>query len=247
MPPAATPPAGRVPPLHAPIRWLFIDVGGPLLDDTPLLEAYYRFITRALMERGLAVDEARVQAARRRHIEAGTPSVHKATLFELAGDEEAAGEVLRAFRTWLRPRQADLNPPQPGVRDALAELSRRYRLALCANQGTQIHEILRGYGLREYFSAAAISGEVGLEKPDPRLFRHLLGETGARPGEVVMVGDSPGNDILPARALGMRTVRILTGPDSDPDSPIEADGTVPALRELPALLAQWESSGPGGE
>ena len=55
------------------------------------------------------------------------------------------------------------------------------------------------------------SYEHGIAKPDCRLFRiaiDLLLETGIRPQEILMVGDSRENDLDPARALGLSTLAI---------------------------------------
>ena len=55
-------------------------------------------------------------------------------------------------------------------------------------------------------------------KPYPRIYRHALkyleerfALPGLRPGEVAMVGDSLSSDIAGARALGMKSVLVMTG------------------------------------
>lgn len=73
------------------------------------------------------------------------------------------------------------------------------------------------------------SFECGFGKPDPHVFRLLgarLRARGIAPGEILMVGDRPDNDLEPARAQGWRTWRwaaaAATGGGSEPGGDWEA-------------------------
>jgi putative hydrolase of the HAD superfamily len=57
----------------------------------------------------------------------------------------------------------------------------------------------------ELFDAVVISGEVGLRKPDPAIYRLAAARLGLPAARLVFVDDLPGN-LKPARALGMLTV-----------------------------------------
>ena len=48
-------------------------------------------------------------------------------------------------------------------------------------------------------------------KPDIRIFEYALGKANCIPQEACMIGDRLDNDILPAKALGMKTVWIKQG------------------------------------
>lgn len=52
-------------------------------------------------------------------------------------------------------------------------------------------------------NAVFISDQIGISKPNPKLYRRALDETGLRPSESLYVGDDPVNDIDPANAVGM--------------------------------------------
>jgi epoxide hydrolase-like predicted phosphatase len=56
------------------------------------------------------------------------------------------------------------------------------------------------------FDPVVISGEVGLRKPDPRIYQLTLGHLGTRPDRVVFVDDIPMN-VEAATALGIRGLR----------------------------------------
>jgi putative hydrolase of the HAD superfamily len=57
----------------------------------------------------------------------------------------------------------------------------------------------------ELFDAVVISGEVGMRKPDPAIYRLAAERLGVAPERLVFVDDLPGN-LKPARALGMTTI-----------------------------------------
>jgi len=56
-----------------------------------------------------------------------------------------------------------------------------------------------------------ISSLVGYKKPSNHFFEHLQASSGISFEEILMVGDSPENDIHPAKELGMQTFEIKEG------------------------------------
>jgi putative hydrolase of the HAD superfamily len=62
--------------------------------------------------------------------------------------------------------------------------------------------------VRELFDVVAISGDLGWEKPDARIFEWAMREAGVRPAASVHVGDSPNFDAQPAHDLGMMGVLL---------------------------------------
>jgi putative hydrolase of the HAD superfamily len=76
----------------------------------------------------------------------------------------------------------------------------------------QRHKISQtGYSPK--FAAVLISGELGIGKPDPEVFRHAVRTIGALPEETVMVGDSWERDVEGALSAGLRAVWISHGRD----------------------------------
>src|SRR5439155_11242228 len=63
----------------------------------------------------------------------------------------------------------------PDVLRTLDRLHRRYHLGIITNGMTEIQrEKIQRLGLEPYFDIILISQEVGLTKPDPRLFRMAI-------------------------------------------------------------------------
>ena len=95
------------------------------------------------------------------------------------------------------------------VRPALDELAGRgMTLGLVSNFEPWLDEVLALQGIADRFAAVAISGTLGVAKPDPRIFKAALDEAGADPAATVHVGDQPVNDVAGALAAGITPVLI---------------------------------------
>ena len=65
------------------------------------------------------------------------------------------------------------------------------------------------------FEHVVESSKLGLRKPDPRIYRHACELLGVQPEDCVYLDDL-GINLKPARALGMRTIKV-----GDPDMAID--------------------------
>jgi putative hydrolase of the HAD superfamily len=94
----------------------------------------------------------------------------------------------------------------------LALRERGFRLVVVSNWDWSLHERLSETGLTPLLDGAVASAEVGVAKPDPRIFEHALRIAGTR--DAWVVGDTPEADIEGARAAGLRAILIdRTGRD----------------------------------
>lgn len=98
--------------------------------------------------------------------------------------------------------------PQAGCH-TLAELrAKGYKLGLITNRShvERFHELLDQMSLRTHFDLVLASGEVGIHKPDPRIFYAALDRLGARAKEALYVGDNYWADVVGARRAGVMPV-----------------------------------------
>jgi putative hydrolase of the HAD superfamily len=97
----------------------------------------------------------------------------------------------------------------PGVPEALRALhAAGLTLVLVSNSDGTVEQGMTQVGLRPYLHHVVDSAVVGVEKPDPRIFRHALDAVGARPERTVHVGDLYAVDVLGARAAGIHAVLL---------------------------------------
>jgi putative hydrolase of the HAD superfamily len=101
--------------------------------------------------------------------------------------------------------------------------------------GRIVRKILTDKGLAQHLDVLAFSDEVGVPKPDPRMFRHALDGIGASPASSVHVGDLRRTDIAGARSYGMGTVRFVGVYDDDSDG-LDADVVISEMTELPSVI-----------
>ena len=95
-----------------------------------------------------------------------------------------------------------------GVAEALAALRPR-RLVVCSNWDCSLPGVLADAGVK--VDAVITSAEVGVAKPDRRIFEAALAAAGCAPGEAVHVGDSAENDVAGAEAAGIRAILVKRG------------------------------------
>jgi len=134
-----------------------------------------------------------------------------------------------AFATFLAERQkVDL---YPGALEALAELAERFCLGALTNGNADIYATEAG-GLFEFAFQAE---QVGASKPAAAMFEAALARTGARPGEVLHVGDSVDHDVRGAQRAGLRTVWVNARGEPWPEA-TPPDATIGHVTELVEAL-----------
>jgi putative hydrolase of the HAD superfamily len=154
--------------------------------------------------------------------------VYLETLFAGAGVpasrmEEVARTLQRLHEDWhLWCRTA------PGTLESLDRLrAAGIRLGVVSNSDGRVEEALTAAGIRDRFEVVLDSALVGVEKPDPAIFRAALTVLGVAPEETLYVGDLYDVDVVGARAAGIEAVLLV------PD----AGGPGPQCRRVESLIA----------
>ena len=128
----------------------------------------------------------------RHHRDAYTAQTRAALLPVLGAEraEAVATELYERHMTAAAWRQ-----PYPDAEPVLKELRRReIPVAVVSNIGWDLRSIFIGSGLDAYVDAFVLSFELGVQKPDPRIFRTACDRLGLAPAEVLMVGDHRPDD-----------------------------------------------------
>ncbi len=156
-----------------------------------------------------------------------------ASYFDLG---KTAEQVVRAYRTtaWDRPVL------YPDAMETLRRL-RPLRLGIVTN-GSELSQAakIHNSGLEAMTDAVAISGVLGMRKPEPAIFREICGRLGVTPSRCVMVGDSPEHDIAGGRSAGMRTIWVARGTWPQ-DRPRDYDAAASRLADVVPLVQRWAS------
>ena len=173
------------------VKWLFFDIGSTLVDETKVYDDIFQKIAVA---GGVSVEEVKTRAI-------GFYKQNK------RGHREVIRLLGVDYPEWS-PLYEEL---YPDTMECLRILKKKYKLGIIANQIPGAEKRLEEMGIRRYFDVIVSSAEEGVAKPDPRIFNIALIRAGCTPEQAVMIGDRIDNDIVPAKQMGMKTVRIRQG------------------------------------
>jgi putative hydrolase of the HAD superfamily len=131
-------------------------------------------------------------------------------VFDCLGEYASDETAMRVFLMYLAEYEGSWRL-YDDVLPCLDSLS-AYRLAVISNgdSGQQRRKLERT-GIASRFESAVISGDLGVSKPHPDIFRQGLRELGVSAEEAVYVGDHLESDALGAQGVGMWAIWLARG------------------------------------
>ncbi len=132
---------------------------------------------------------------------------------------------------------AEICAPVDGAEQLLTSIKGKAKLGVVTNGFVQLQRLrLEKTGLLHFFDLLVISEEVGVAKPDRRIFDHALTAMGnPRADKVLMVGDNPHSDIQGGINVGIDTCWINRTSKPTPAG-IEPSYLLPSLVDLQRML-----------
>jgi HAD superfamily hydrolase (TIGR01549 family) len=192
------------------INAILFDMGGPLVDDDDAQWAWFHRLQNLIIEwTGRIITDAEIIAALQEGVRCYAPSIINFVNWQICRpDKELYDRIRVECRKFPFEDHFILRPES---RPVLEQLYGRFKLGIAANQRATLSAYLERENLKKYFDSYLASENFGFSKPDPRLFLKVLETLGVTPEEALMVGDRQDNDIVPARIIGMNTVRLRVG------------------------------------
>jgi len=124
--------------------------------------------------------------------------------------------------------------PIPGSLETVRELRRKgLRVGVVSNAEGRVEQDLYSAGFEGLLETVVDSHVVGVEKPDPEIFRIALQRMDADAAATVFLGDVPSVDVVGSRAAGIAPV-LLDRHDLYPNADVPR---LRSIRELPSWLA----------
>jgi FMN hydrolase / 5-amino-6-(5-phospho-D-ribitylamino)uracil phosphatase len=221
---------------------IFFDFGGTLCESRADLLPFFREAARCVgvdlpWDRYLAAneecwDELWPDAPKLvGQIPSFADRVHERALQRIGfeGPTEAFVRSVREFAT--SPRW---HVPYPETEATLARLrARGYSLHVISGNVDYLPILIANLGWSGHFDTVTFSQEVGVQKPDPRVFRFALERAGVEPQNGVYVGDSWRGDYLGAQKAGMAAVWLNR-------QGLKAPGPCRQIRDLTGLEALFD-------
>ena len=202
------------------IKWIFFDVGSTLVDET---EAYNHRAREMLLGSDISFEE-----------------FDKVRIKLACEGLDGNSAAISYFGLCKTPWHSEDELPYPDAAYCLAYLKNKgYKLGIIANQEEGLKNRLDAWDMLRYFDLIISSAETGCAKPDERIFLLALGSAECDANESIMVGDRLDNDIIPAKAVGMKTVWIKNNTAKYQDFSLgenTADFQINSLTELLDVL-----------
>jgi len=208
------------------IEHVLFDWDGTLLNSFEADANAYMYMFDAL---GMSWSIAELK----RHYSPNWHRVYRAARLPRAKWEEAD----RLWRKFYDQQQPKL---QPGARNVLRTLDRRFTLALVSSGSrSRVRRQLREHNVSTMFLAKVCNEDAPRRKPHPAPLRMALDQLRAPPRTSVYIGDAP-EDIQMAHRAGVRAIGVLGGsPVPERLRAASPDAMIETIRELPALLKSF--------
>jgi len=144
----------------------------------------------------------------------GSPSARQATVGELTVDQHwqqvmaALGLPLEMLPDFMAQFwSADVLNIQ--LADLIRSLRGRYKIGLLSNAWSNMRQVLdERFHVADLFDELIISAEVGLAKPDPRIYHLAVQRLNVQPSETVFIDDMLKN-VEAARLEGLHAIQYL--------------------------------------
>ncbi len=230
-----------------PFEIIFFDAGDTLVHPRPSFSGLF---VQVCGEFGLEIDEERVHevagaimsglterqragwtfSADPAGSRAFWADFYNSALRGLGADGDTTDMAMALYDTFSDPNNYQAFPDVKPALEALK--SEGYELGIISNFEPWLESLLHQLGLRGYFAHITISGVVGVEKPNPRIFELALARAGVEACDAAHVGDSVASDVEGALEAGITPILI----DRHGRHPETGILRVSDLREIPSLL-----------
>lgn len=203
------------------LKWIFFDIDNTLFD----------FSKASLTSLNILYDESSELKHKFSSAETFIDEfhIHNTLMWQLHEKGEITSDFLRSerFRLTVTPERRDdkavdfarrldtryldiLGSQEfvcPGAFELLDRLKGNYLIGALTNGFTYVqYKKLRSTGLGRYLQRMVISDEIGIQKPDRRIFRYAEQAVGVSADEILMIGDNPVSDVQGALSAGWHAV-----------------------------------------
>jgi HAD superfamily hydrolase (TIGR01509 family) len=215
-----------------PLAAILFDLDGTLVDSNDL---HVRAWEEVFREAGFDISADAIRG----QIGKGGDNLVPALLPDLDAPRQHA--LADAHGSRYKARYIGRVRPFPAARDLLArarDAGSKVVLASSAS-GEELDHYIDLLDASDLIDATTSKDDVESSKPDPDIFAAALAKAGAKPGEAMVVGDTP-YDILAAARCGIRAVAVLSG--GFPEQDLRDAGAVAIYPDVAALLAGFGES-----
>ncbi len=164
------------------------------------------------------------------------------TLRKLGLDDNETAPLAENLRKTHMSRVREVTKAPATRIEAMKKIAKHLRIGLISNfdDSETGHLIMKDTGIRDLFDAVIISADTGYRKPNPLIFKRILQLMQLEPADILFVGDTPHDDVLGAKGVGMHCAWIRRRDRELPEGIPAPDIVIGDLAELPARIGLRE-------
>jgi putative hydrolase of the HAD superfamily len=219
------------------LKGIFFDIDDTLYSTSEFSELARSMALDAMIEHGLAVEKSVLQEELEEVISEFTPNYEHhfeklllripRRLYRGANPAIIIAAGVIAYHETKARRLA----PYEDAMEVLRILSKTDLILGVITEGLEVKQAEKLVRMRihQFLSPNAIfiSNQIGISKPNPKIYQRACSDLNLRPSETMYVGDNPVHDVDPPNAIGMVTVRMRRGGKHS-----HAEGTTAPHREV---------------
>jgi putative hydrolase of the HAD superfamily len=223
---------------------VLLDAGGVILDETEADRVWSDVLISVIGTVVPGYDLARYEADLAELVAAFSPTLSRYLLWKHTKPNRGQYDELWVAYVEAWSRQQPPLKLMAGIDEEIRALHEDFKLAVAGQYGGKLLDLLDRHGLLGCFASRLTQDDFEITKPDPRYLERIAHAVGAEPNECLMVGDRIDNDVVPAKQLGMKAIRIRVGlhrnqeprtPDELPDAELESvEGLAAAVHAIAA-------------
>lgn len=195
------------------------------IDEERMVDAFIESDLVAVKEynAGNHIDEVRVRRTR--------------NFLKNVGLSEKGKDYVNEITTIYLIAYPTLNVPIEGTKSVLENLAEKFQLGIVSNGSLEVQfQKLITLNIKYLFNCIILSEEVGIRKPDPRIFLKAANSLAREPKECLHIGDSYDADILGAKNAGIRACWFNPRGLPLSQDKIKPDFEIGSLNEIPNIL-----------
>jgi HAD superfamily hydrolase (TIGR01549 family) len=216
------------------IKNIFLDAGGVILNEETFENISANIITDIVrcFNKNYSIENYwnDAEEAVYRYV----PKVYDYVLYKNIANKNDFNELKKKYKDQLKEQNNHFCLTD-GIKYFLIKYSKEYNIGILGQYGNDFKEYLKEENILKYFTFSEIQDDYKITKPDTRYFEAILKKCNCKAEESIMAGDRIDKDIIPAKLIGMKTVRVKVGlhKNQEPRIPEEIpDLTVENIKEI---------------
>jgi len=211
------------------IKNIFLDAGGVILDEMIFEENSAKIITNIIQKINKKYSITDYWNDVNEAVYRFVPKVYDYVMFKHIRENHVFENSKNQYKNEIKQLSIKFTFID-GINEFLEKYSKHYNIGIIGQYGKDFKQFLENNNVLRFFTFSEIQDDYNISKPNPKYFEAVLEKCKCKADESIMIGDRIDKDIIPAKMIGMKTIRIKVGihknqepriPEEIPDLTVE--------------------------